>query len=324
MLTKYKFLPCNVTYDTSTVMKDGKINIKSTYIGYQNSDESDVSVVSALYDEKGNLIDVKLSRVASDSIRGNSDSYGIIKQSLSKGKYDITKLYSKVFVLKDGMKPIMPSERKEINFDIPSLTPYNIINPLSYGDDLLEGGENGIGGYGDTSMFIRRTLDNVKTESSCSKPLIYRVHANRAYPITTAGVLKFKLYKSRSGFDGHFIVLPSNFVDKTWNENGDIYVCCRNSAEEQGPDAKNYLVRNVGDKTEIEVVIAFDVQESKYTMWIDSVVVVADKYSRAVYNNMHSVPTSVSYLRIYTEYGKTGDEFGIKDYGIYTASGYGQ
>ena len=81
---------------------------------------------------------------------------------------------------------------------------------------------------------------------------------------------------------------------------------------------------NVGDKTEIEVVIAFDVQESKYTMWIDSVVVVADKYSRAVYNNMHSVPTSVGYLRIYTEYGKTGDEFGIKDYGVYTSLGYGQ
>ncbi len=323
-ITKYKFLPCNVTYDTSTVMKDGKINIKSTYIGYQNSDESDVSVVSALYDENGNLINVKLSRVASDSICENNDSYGMIEQSLSAGEADITKTYLKVFVLKDSMEPIMPSERKEINFDVPSLTPYNIINPLSYGDDLLEGNENGIGSYGDTSMFIRRTSDNEKTESLSPKPLIYRVYANRAYPITTAGVLKFKLYKSRSGFDGHFIVLPSNFVDMTWSENGDIYVCYRNSAEEQGPDAKNYLVGNVGDKTEIEVVIAFDVQESKYTMWIDSVVVVADKYSRAVYNNMHSVPTSVGYLRIYTEYGKTGDEFGIKDYGIYTSLGYGQ
>ena len=56
----------------------------------------------------------------------------MIEQSLIAGEADITKTYLKVFVLKDSMEPIMPSERKEINFDVPSLTPYNIINPLFY------------------------------------------------------------------------------------------------------------------------------------------------------------------------------------------------
>ncbi len=318
----------STSIDTSNAETENTINITTRFIGQAAAPSSNYKVYNAIYDSVDKLVAVNIKPV-SEAVRENESNYCTLTGSVNIGSYDYRTLHAKTMLVDSGFRPIMPTDSVYFLSVPTDLEPINNVNPLGYGGDKYEGVATGLYGYGDTSMYIKRTVDHefdktIPEDDNTAELLYYTVYANRAYPIEGAGALKFTLYKSNPDFTGHFVVLPCNFIDLVWEDNGDIKVCYRNTAEEEGPDAQYTTVTNVGNKTELDMFIGFDVKTSKYSMWIDGKPVVADKYSHAVYNNQHVVPNKVEFVRLYTEYGKAGDEFGIKNYGTYKAAGFGK
>lgn len=318
----------SASVDTSKANTENKIDITARFIGQSTAASSDLNIYNAVYDSTNKLVAVSALPV-SGAVREGESNYCTLTSSINIGSLDYRTLHAKTILLAPDLRPIMPADSVYFLSVPTDLEPINNVNPLGYGGDKYEGVATGLYGYGDTSMYIKRTVDHefdktIPEDDNTAELLYYTVYANRAYPIEGAGALKFTLYKSNPDFTGHFVVLPCNFIDLVWEDNGDIKVCYRNTAEEEGPDAQYTTVTNVGNKTELDMFIGFDVKTSKYSMWIDGKPVVADKYSHAVYNNQHVVPNKVEFVRLYTEYGKAGDEFGIKNYGTYKAAGFGK
>ena len=139
----------------------------------------------------------------------------------------------------------------------------------------------------------------------------------------TTGIVSFTISKSSKEAVGHFRLLPSEYVAFAWGADGSISACYRESADQLGTDAQWHTVKSASDDLSVDVVIAYNGADSSYSMWFDGVPVVVNKYSRAVYNGQHSVPSFINQVRFFSESGNNGDTISLSNYRFGYGAGYG-
>lgn len=149
----------STSIDTSNAETENTINITTRFIGQAAAPSSNYKVYNAIYDSVDKLVAVNIKPV-SEAVRENESNYCTLTGSVNIGSYDYRTLHAKTMLVDSGFRPIMPTDSVYFLSVPTDLEPINNVNPLGYGGDKYEGVATGLYGYGDTSMYIKRTVDH--------------------------------------------------------------------------------------------------------------------------------------------------------------------
>jgi len=311
-ISSHVLTPAGVSVDTSNAA-NGTISVNTDFLGTTASSYPDWNLYTGLFNLSGELVKVNVTPVTKTNMTANNANDGYISQSFDITGLNYKDLCAKSFLWTSNLTPKTSKKMTYLNTIPNKTTVVNGVNPLNY-DPVYYGVNEGYGTatVEGTSMTITRTTDVPEGENQYLGAL---GQANRGYP-QPSGLMKFTLTKSSADMFAGFECMPSEFVKLEWLPDGTFMACYRESAEQQGPTAQWYKL-GVKAETTAEIAIDYDVATSTYSMWINGIPVIADKYSRAVYMNTHNVPTQLSQVRIYSNTGKAGDTITLSNYGLY-------
>lgn len=315
--------PGGTTVDTTDVA-NGNLTVNTDFLGITDGFTTTYNLYTALYDLTGELQKINVTPVTSANITMHSyDSIkncGYVSAAFSVSDINYKELYARTFLWDTGIKPKTDDKYTYLNTVPAEVEIINATNPLRHSSGT-EGSDYGNVEFGDNWMKLTRNADTPEGETQYMAQTCYNNGAQ--YSLITDSVMTFKLKKSRADMGGFFVGLPCDYATLSWDENGNFWSCYRNSAEQDGTTTSWTKLGYSTDALEVTVHVAYNGGTSTWSMWIDGVPVVADKYSRAVYNGAHNVPDKIANVRIYTETGKAGDVFELTDFYMYDAVGYG-
>ena len=315
-ITDHVLIPTGNTIDASNA-SNGIISVNTNFVGTSATTYPDWTLYAALYNVFGELETVVTTPVTKENMTTTGE-YGYISQDIAIGDLNYKELYAKSFLWASNLTPIIDVNKLYMFAPPAQISVINNTNALRHGS--VEGTEYGEVVYDGTSMTITRNTDTPEGEKQYMASTNYNNGAS--YSTLVSAVMNFNLTKSREDMSGYFIGLPSDYVALYWNENGEFYACYRDSADQDGRTVSYKKLNYSTDALTCNVTVAFNGTDSTYSLWIDNVPVVVDKYSRGVYNGEINIPNLLSQVRIYTESGKAGDVFKLSDFNFYRAEGY--
>lgn len=316
-ITANTLIPAGVV---AGVSNDGNVTVTQDFVGYNAAKASALNMYSAVYDiNTSKLVSVAVTPIADAIVQEGTSDFGSVTQSTSAGGYTGAEIYTKNFIWSGEFAPIAPETKAYFLTPPVKTSVINETNGLRHGS--VEGTDYGEVVYDGTSMTITRGVDTPEGTTQYMASTNYNNGAS--YSVLTDGVMNFNLTKSNKDFEAHFVGLPCNYVDLSWKADGSFWACYRDSAEQDGTTAEWKKLGYSTDALSVNVTVAYNGGTSSYSLWIDDVPVVVNKYSRAVYAGAHNVPDKISQVRIYTERGKAGDVLKLSDFKFYKAAGYG-
>ena len=321
------FAPAGVAIDKSGLGTTDNISVTQKFVGMELGEIPAWTSIVALYNNADNrLEDIKLADVSKNAVRDGETTNGSVTQAFDVSGKDYGAMYVRAYVWKNNV--LVP-----VNDAVSS---YLITKAVIESNERTDEFTNTCDPYTGTSggqfenAGIEITEGAAKTYIADNKLYIERLGEDGYAGVNAwmaggwnkkSGIVTFTLTKT-PGAKAFIKLMPSDYVCVSWNEDGSMSACYRNSADEQGPDAKYYQIVPASDDLEKDIVVAFNGDTSTYTMWVDDVPVVVNKYSRAIYNESHSVPTFINMVRLYSEGGDAGDKIAISHYRFGYSSEY--
>jgi len=307
--------PAGVTVD-ATDAANGTLTVNTDFLGVTDGFTTTYNLYTALFDLSGELQKVNVTPVTSANITMHTyDSIkncGYISTTFDINDVNYKDLYARSFVWDTGIKPKIDDKVTYLNV-IPSVVSViNATNPLRHSLSDWSNEEVGLTESGENWIRVTRNVDTPEGEDAIIGKACYNNGAS--YSLLTNEVMTFKLKKSRKDMIGTYVGCPNDYTSLEWDSNGNFWAKYKNSA-----DGSNDTWTKLGystDALEVTVHIAYNGDLKTWSMWIDGVPVVADKYSTFDGNILNGV-------RIYTTSGKAGDVFELTNFYMYDAVGYG-
>lgn len=320
-ITGHTLIPGGVS---TSITDYGDIAVTTEFAGYGAAALSDLKVYSAVYNHSGHeIVGVSVASVADSIVMDSAvNTFGSVTQSVNVGDANKEELFIKNFVWNDSLIP--SSCAKKVYFLTPPvMTTVERVDNFDNGD-LYSGGQFEFAGKEGEAFAIINEANGKANIIRNGKDGYAAITAWMAGGNNkTTGIVSFTISKSSKEATGQFRLLPCDYVAFAWNSDGSITACYRDSADQLGTDAQWHQVKKASDDLSVNVIIAFNGSDSSYSMWFNGEPVVVNKYSRALYNGQHNVPTFINQVRFYSESGNEGDTISLGNYRFGYGAGYG-